>query len=205
MDTFDLSKVPPEEKFAEIEKFKNKLQENFVAFGELLSDIKRTGVFKFKGYKTFKEFIEKEYNLASSFASKLIDTYELFMEEMDIDEETLKEIGFDRLNMIKPLVKDCEINIAEEWIEDAKRLSTPDLRERVKEEKERNKKPESFKDILIKQHLEKMCVHFNCSVKELNYKMAIYFQDADLDSIKIQIKEKQRRFEESGDFDGMNK
>ena len=198
METFDLSKVSPDEKFAEIEKFMDRLQDSFVAFGELLSHIKRTGVFKVKGYKTFKEFIEKEYNLASTFASKLIDTYELFMEELDIDEESLKEIGFDRLNMIKPFVKESEISVAESWIDDAKKLSTPKLREKLKDEKERNKKPESMKDIYVKQHLEKMCVFFNCSVKELNYKMAIYFQDADLESIRVMIKEKQKRLEEEG-------
>jgi len=196
MESFDLGKVTPDEKFAEVEKFIGKLQDNFVAFGELLSHIKRAGVYKVKGYKTFKEFIEKEYNLASSFASKLIDTYELYMEELDLDEESLKEIGFDRLNMIKPFVKDSDISIAESWIEEAKNLSTPDLREKLKDEKEKTKKPESFKDIFIKQYLEKMCVFFNCSVKELNYKMAIYFQDADLESVKIMIKEKQKRLEE---------
>jgi hypothetical protein len=195
METFDLSKVSPDEKFAEVDKFIKKIQDNFVAFGELLSDIKRTGAYRVKGYKTFKDFIEKEYNLASAFAAKLIDTYELFMEEMDMDEKEMKEIGFDRLNMIKPFVKNTEISTAESWIEDAKKFSTPELRERVKEEKERNKKPESNKDVFIKQYLEKMCVFFNCSVKELNYKMAIYFQDADLESIRVVIKEKQRKLE----------
>ena len=195
METFDLKKVSPNEKFAEIEKFKQRLQDNFVSFGELLSDIKRSGVFKVKGYKTFKEFIEKEYNLAGNFASKLIDTYEIYMEEFDMDEQSLKEIGFDRLNMIKPMVKDTDIKIAESWIEEAKNLSTPDLREKIKEEKEKVKKPESFKEIFVKQFLEKMCVFFNCSPKELNYKLAIYFQDADLESVKVMIKEKQKRLD----------
>ena len=203
MDTFDLKKVSPDEKFAEVERFKHRLQENFVAFGELLSDIKRSGVFKVRGYKTFKEFIEKEYNLAGAFAQKLIDTYELFMEELDIDEETIKEVGFDRLNMIKPLVKDSDISIAESWIEDAKNLSTPELREKIKDEKEKTKQPDSLKDIFIKQYLEKMCVFFNCNTKELNFKMAIYFQDADLESIKLMIKEKQRKMETNGDLQGM--
>jgi len=45
-----------------------------------------------------------------------------------------------------------------------------------------------------------MCVFFNCSVKELNYKMAIYFQDADLESIRVMIKEKQKRLEENNEL-----
>ena len=201
MDNFDLSKVSPEEKFDEIGKFIGRMQDNFVAFGELLSHIKRTGLYKVRGYKTFKDFIENEYNLASAFASKLIDTFELYMEEIGMDEESMKDIGFDRLNMIKPFVRDsAELGTAEGWIEEAKILSTPDLREKIKEEKDKHKKPESFKDIFIKQHFEKLCVFFNCNVKELNYKMAIYFQDADLESVKIMIKEKQRKLEERNGF-----
>jgi len=196
MDNFDLKKVTPEEKFLEVEKFKRRLQDDFVAFGELLSDIKRSGAFKVKGYKTFKEFIEVEYNLAGSFASKLIDTFEIYIEEFDIDEKSLKEIGFDRLNMIKPLVKDTDISIAEGWIEEAKKLSTPELREKIKDEKEKIKAPESLKDIFIKQFVERMCVFFNCNVKEMNYKLAIYFQDADLPSIRQMIKDKQRNIEQ---------
>jgi len=196
MDTFDLKKVTPEEKFLEVEKFKRRLQDDFVAFGELLSDIKRSGAFKVKGYKTFKEFIECEYNLAGSFASKLIDTFEIYVEEFDLDEMSIKEIGFDRLNMIKPLVKDTELSIAESWIEDAKTLSTPELREKIKDEKEKIKAPESLKDIFTKQFIERMCVFFNCNVKELNYKLAIYFQDADLPSIRQMIKDKQRNIEQ---------
>jgi hypothetical protein len=193
MGNNDLNKHTPAEKFDQVEKFKQRLQESFVAFGELLSEIKRAGLYKVKGYKTFKEFIEKEYNLAGSFASKLIDTYELYMEEFDMDEESVKDIGFDRLNMIKPFVKDTDIHVAESWIEEAKVSPTPELREKIKEEKEKLKKPDSAKDIFIKQHIEKMCVFFNCNVKELNYKMAIYFQDADLESLKIMIKDKQRK------------
>lgn len=196
-------KTSPEEKFAAIEKFKNRLQEDFIGFGELLSEIKRTGTFKVKGYKTFKDFIETEYNLASNFATKLIDTYELYIEELDIDEFTLNEIGFDRLNMIKPFVKDSEISIAETWLDEAKEKSTPELRQIIKDEKEKIKKPKSFKEVFAEQHLEKMVTFFNCSAKELNFKMAIYFQDADLESVKQEIKEKQKRLEQSGEFAGM--
>jgi len=197
MEVFDFSKISPEEKFEEVGKYISKLQENFVSFGELLSHIKRTGLYKVRGYKNFKEFIEKEYNLASAFAGKLIDTYELYLEELGMDEEDLKKIGFDRLNLIKPFVKDTDVSIAESWIDEAKTLTTPELREKIKDEKEKTKKPESIKEVFIKQHIEKMCVFFNCNVKELNFKMAVYFQDADLDSIRVMIKEKQRKLEES--------
>ncbi len=202
-EIYDDDNKSPEEKFAAIEKFKNTLQESFISFGELLSEIKRKGTYKIKGYKTFKDFIETEYNLASSFASKLIDTYELYIEELDIDEFTLNQIGFDRLNMIKPFVKDTELSIAETWIDEAKEKPTPELRQIIKDEKEKTKKVKPFKEVFAEQHIEKMRTFFNCSTKELNFKMAIYFQDADLNEIKQEIKDKQRRLEQSSEFEGM--
>ncbi len=203
IDELDELDDSPEKQFEAVLRFKNRLQEDFIAFGALLSEIKRKGVYKAKGYKTFKDFIETEYNLASAFATKLIDTYELYIEELDIDEESLKEIGFDRLAMIKPFVKDTEISIAESWIEEAREKTTPELRQIIKDEKEKTKKQKTFKELFIEQHHEKMVTFFNCNMKELNFKLAIYFQDEDLDSIKQVIKEKQRKLELSGEFSGM--
>lgn len=193
----------PDEQFASIARMKDRIQENFITFGDILSQIKRKGTYRVKGYKTFKDFIETEYNIAGSFANKLIEIYELFIQEMDIDEFTLNQIGFDRLNMIKPFVRDAEITIAESWIEEAKEKNTPELRDLIKEHKEKTKKPKSYKEIFVEQHLERMCTFFNCSAKEINFKMAIYFQDMDLDQVKAEIKEKQKKLEQSGQFDGM--
>ena len=193
----------PDEQFESISRMKDKIQENFITFGDILSRIKRNGTFKVKGYKTFKDFIETEYNIASNFANKLIDTYELFVKELDIDEYSLNQIGFDRLNMIKPFVRDTELSIAENWIEEAKEKSTPELRDLIKEHKEKTKKTRSYKEIFAEQHLERMCTFFNCSAKELNFKMAIYFQDSDLQVVKETIKITQKKLEQSGQFDGM--
>ncbi|MCL1826966.1 MAG: hypothetical protein FWG20_02895 [Candidatus Cloacimonetes bacterium] len=190
MDDFNLNKATPEEKFELVEKHISQIQETFLAFGEVLSDIKRTEPFKVKGYKTLKEFLEKEYNLSSAFASKLIDTYELYVEEMALDEVDFKNIGYDRLNLIKPLVKNDEMKQARSWIEDAKTINTPDLREMVKEAREKKEKPLSMKDEFIRQYFEKMAQYLGASGKELNFRLAVYFQDADLESIKTIIKEK---------------
>lgn len=192
-----------EEKFKAIENFKNKIQEDFVGFGTLLSEIKRKGSYRVKGYKIFKDFIETEYNISSAFANKVISVYELYIEELDIDEFTLNQIGFDRLNMIKPFVQDSELSIAENWINEAKEKSTPELRQIIKDEKEKTKKVKSFKEVFTDQHLERMVTFFNCSAKELNFKMAIYFQDMDLDQVKHDIRDKQKKLEQSGEFNGM--
>ncbi|RLC50249.1 MAG: hypothetical protein DRI23_07500 [Candidatus Cloacimonadota bacterium] len=200
-DNFNNSnEMSAEEKIQAVNNLKKSLEDNFVTLGQLLSEIKRTKLFKFKGFKTFKEFVEKEFNLSSTFAARLIGTYELFIEELDIDEASVKDIGLDKLNMIKPMLKDSSYEETEEWIKKAEELPTTELREEIKEIRDRNKeKDKNLKDVFIDQYLERMVTFFNCSRKELNFKLALYFQDADMDEVRNEIRTRQRKFEETGD------
>jgi hypothetical protein len=186
-----------EDKLQAVTNLKENLEDDFIQLGQLLSEFKRTKLFKFKGYKTFKEFVEKEFNLSSSFANKLISTYELFIEELDVDEMSVKNIGLDKLNMIKSMLKDSSHQETEEWLKKANELSTAELREDIREIRAANKeKNRTLKDVFIDQYLERMVTHFNCSRKELSFKLALHFQDADLEEMRTDVREKQRKFEE---------
>jgi len=186
------------EKIEAINNIKSDLENNFVTLGQLLSEIKRTKLFKFKGFKTFKEFVENEFNLSGSFAAKVIGTYEFFIEKLDVDEMSVKNIGMDKLSLIKPIVKDLNFTETEEWIKKAEEIPTSELREEIKEIRERKKdKTKTVKDVLIDQYIEKMVTFFNCSRKELNFKLALFFQDEDLEMIRSVIIKKQRNFEET--------
>ena len=63
----------------------------------------------------------------------------------------------------------------------------------------KKKQDVSLKDVFIDQFMEKMVTFFNCSKKELNFKLALYFQDADLDAVRDEIRIRQRKFDESGE------
>jgi hypothetical protein len=192
---FDMT---PDEKMAAVANLKQNMEENFVQLGQLLSDIRRTKLFKFKGYKTFKEFVENEFNMSGSFAAKIISNFDLFIRELDVDEHSAKEIGLDKLNMIKPLVKQSEFNEKQDWIKKAQDLPTTELREEIKEIRENNKnKDKTMKDVFIEQYIEKMVTFFNCNRKELNFKLALYFQDENLEEMRAVVKDKQRKFEET--------
>ncbi len=191
----------PEEKLQALFSLKAKLEDDFVAIGQLLSEVKRKGLYKIKGYNKFKDFIEQEYNIAGTFASKLISIYDLFVDELDIDESSLKNIGVDKLNMIKPLVKNKTYSESEEWLNKANELSATDLREDIKEVRKQTQS-KSMKEVLIDQFYETMVTFFNCSRKELNYKLAIYFQDTDLEQVKNEIKIKQRNYEKESEGEG---
>ncbi len=189
--------MSPDEKFAAVANLKDKLEENFISLGQLLSEIKRSKLFLYKGYEKFKDFVEAEYQLSGSLAGKLVGTHDLFIEEMDVDEEEVKQIGFERLNMIKPLIQKADWKLRDEWVHKAEEMPTKELREHIKEIKKQEKEADvDLKDVYIEQYMEKMISWFNCSRKELNFKLALYFQDADLDEIKQVVKERQRRFEQ---------
>ncbi len=185
------------EKIAAVTNLKQNLEENFIQLGQLLSEMKRTKLYKYKSYKNFKEFVEAEFNFPNSFANKIISNFELFIKKLDVDEYAAKKIGLDKLNMIKPLVKKAEVETAEEWIDKAENLTTTDLREEVKEERERQRSQEkTLKEVYIEQYLEKMVMFFNCSRKELDFKLALFFQDKDMEEIEKEIKIKSRKYDE---------
>lgn len=188
-----------DEKIQVISDLKKNLEDNFIQLGQLLSEMKRAKVFKYKGFDNFKDFIEAEFNLSSALANKIIGNYELFLIELDVDEKSVKQIGLDKLNVIKPMVRNTSYQEVEEWIKEAEELPTTKLREKVKEVRERQKsKDKTLKDVYIEQYLEKMIGYFNCSRKELDYKLALYFQEMDLDEVKKIIKTNERMMEETG-------
>jgi len=190
--------MTPDEKMAAVANLKRNMEENFVQLGQLLSDIRRTKLFKFKGYKTFKEFVENEFNMNGSFAAKIISNFDLFIRELDVDEHSAKEIGLDKLNMIKPLVKQAEFNEKQDWIKKAQELPTTELREEIKDIREKNKnKDKTLKDVFIDQYVERMVTFFNCNRKELEFKLALYFQDENLEEMRAVVKDKQHRFDET--------
>jgi len=189
--------MSPEEKFEAISQLRNTLEENFITLGELLSEVKRSKAYRMKGYKEFKEFVETEFSMASSLASKLIGIHDLYISELDLDEKSVKEIGMDRLSMIRPLIAKSTYDVKENWLQQAETLTTPELREKIKEVKDSEKaKQKTLKEVYTEQYIERMLAYFNCSQKELNFRLALYFQDADLENVRKIIKEKQVRFEE---------
>ncbi|MFA7056125.1 MAG: hypothetical protein WC155_01015 [Candidatus Cloacimonadales bacterium] len=198
------SSLTPEERFKAIGVIKHRLEEDFVALGELLSEIKRMRTFKIKGYKNFKEFIESEYNMSNTLAAKLISIYDIYIKDMNVDSETVKEIGMDRLSLIKPLIKDSAYDVQEEWLKQAEELTHQDLKEKIKEIRDHERESsKTLKDVFIEQYMDNMKGYFNCSGKELNYKLALFFQDSDLEKVNDIIREKQRKFEEQIEGDNI--
>lgn len=190
----------PAEKFEAIRNLTQKIEEKFIELGNVLSNIKRAKLFQFKGYERFKDFIEAEYAFSSSLANKLVRVYEAFVEELDQDEETLKEIGFDKLCSILPMMKDADWQTKEDWLKQAQELPVAALKEAIKAARKEaaEEAPHDLKKVLVEQWKERFLAVFNCSWTELQFKLALLFSgttDEALLTIKAQIKDAQRQFE----------
>ena len=106
-------------------------------------------------------------------------------------------IGLNKLTMIKPFVKESNFIEAQEWIDKARDMPTAQLREEIKEINDRKKKAKmTMKDVMIDQFIENMVTFFNCNRKELNFKLALYFQDMDLDVVRDVVRTAQHHFED---------
>jgi len=193
----DPTKMNLNEVMAAVQNLRLKLEENFIQLGQLFSLIKREKLYKKKGYDSLKEFAEAEFKIGGTLAGKLSAVYDLYVEDINLDDQALKEIGFDRLNMIKPFVAKQSPQVQDNWLEMAERLPMPELKDHIKQIKDKAKdQNKGMKDVLIDQYLERMTTYFNCSRKELDYKLALYFQDSDLEEMKKLVKAKERQLEE---------
>jgi len=186
-----------EEKVQATQNLKHQMEINFISLGQLLSEMKRFKVNVARGYKTFGEFVEAEFNIATGQANKLISTYDLYIDKLGKDEKTVQDIGMEKLTMIKPFVKQAKYIEAEEWITKAQEMPTAQLREELNEVRARKALlRRTMKDVLTDQFIESMVTYFNCSRKELNFKLALYFQDMSMDEVRDVIRDRQRKFED---------
>lgn len=192
----------PQDSLDAVYKLRNDLASKFIEMGQLFAHIKQTKLFRFNGYESFRDFIEQEHNLSLSLANKLIKIQNLFIQELDQDEETLKEIGMDRLIMIAPFMSDAPQEAQEELLQIAADFPLPALKAELKKRKEEAKKEApDLKQVLVDQMKEHVCCWLNCSWKEAQFKLALWFCAMPVDGpilaeMKNHIKTLHRQFEE---------
>jgi hypothetical protein len=129
-------------------------------------------------------------------AAKVVGVYEMFVIDQDVPEKDVIDMGLDKLNMIRPMCKGASYQEIQDWLHKAAEMTTTELREEIREKREADRETgKTMREILIDQYLERMVSHFNCGRKELNFNLALYFQDMDLDEVATRIKKKRAEFE----------
>lgn len=177
-----------------LQKLVGDVQSNFLEIGCLLYGAKEKGLYRMKGYESFNVFVENEYAISRGLSSKLRKLYGLYSLEMDKSDEEVKDVGMDKLMLVYPLVSKADWSIRDEWFDKATMLPYGDLKVAVKEAK--GEKEIDLKEVYTDQFLETITSHLNVSKKELMFKLALYFADADLAAVKQEIRVRQRAFEQ---------
>lgn len=182
----------PEEKFEAISNLRDKIQDNFIELGELFLEIKHRKLFKAKGFISMKDFVESEYNISYYLVSKLIDNYSLFVKELGLYQDFLKKLGFDKLNIIKPMIKNKEYSIQKEWLDNAEKYEITDLKEMIKEIKDKERElTKSVQDIFVDKFYDGMTTFFGCNRKTLDFKLALFFMNIEFPEIQQNIRKNQ--------------
>lgn len=182
--------MSPEEKKKALLNMRQNLEEQFIELGQLLHEVKVNNLHGFFGFPTFNDFIEDEFNMSGSLASKLINNFKFYLEKMNLDEKSYIDIGVEKLNQLRPILNKVDRTEQEEWLKKAAQEKTTVLKEKIKDYKEKTK-TKDIKDVFTTQFLEKMTTHFNCTKKELMFKLAVFFQGKDLENIAQEIQQMQ--------------
>ncbi len=189
----------PEQKFMAVSRLTGDIEEDFLTLGQILSEIKASKTYQFKGYETFATYLQDEHHFSTAIANKLIAIYNLFVNEMDLDDATLVEIGYDRLCIILPAMKKADWQTRDELIIAARDCSSADLKAQMKARREAEKEADiDLKQVFVDQYFERMLSFLNCSKKELNFKLALYFNsftEEDMQDLKEVIKTNQKEFD----------
>lgn len=160
-------------------RLRKDIEGKFIELGQLLSEIKAGLLYKVKGYTRFRDWVEQEYHLSASGANHLIRLYRVFAVEMDQDEGSLKAVGLDRLGVIVGLVDKVDAKEGLELLEKAEEMSLDELRQEVRERKEALKQKTSptvnLRDVLVDQFMSWICDVLDCSRREVNFMLALYF------------------------------
>lgn len=191
----EVSSMNLEEKRNALSSMRARMEEHFIELGQLLSEMKKEQVYRIYGYESFKDFVEDEFNLSGSLVSRLVSNYKYYVGQLNLDEESLVKIGLDKLNALRPVLKEANPVEQEEWLQKAREEKSTVLKEDIKDLKEKRKK-KNMKDVFTEQFVERLVTYFNCSRKELMFMLALYFQDSDLEEIEKKIKERQLQLKE---------
>lgn len=193
----------PQDSLKAVYKLRNDLEGKFIQMGQIFAHIKQSKLYMLRGYDSFRDYVENDLNIALSLANKLIRIQNLYIQDMDQDEETLKEIGLDRLLMIAPIVAKAQsMEEQEELMALARDNLLPELKEVIKKKKEEAKQDyPDLKQVLIEQFKEKVTSWLNCSWAEALYKLGLWFSAMPIDGeilfeMKKHIKTLQMRYEE---------
>lgn len=116
--------------YYEILERKSRIARDFIELGKLFKDVRDQKLYEILDYETFNTFIgAPEIAFSRSTVYSLIDIYELFVIESNIEQDRLVKIPWSKLNMIKGQYKKTR---DEDLLFKAETLSQKDLIDEIR-------------------------------------------------------------------------
>ena len=113
---------------------------NFIEIGEALCAARKTAVNKRQGYGSMGDYVES-LGMASSTASRYMSIYDVFVDYLSLDDDTMLEIGIDRLLIIKKACKEEPKSMVDIILEKAKDMTPKELKLYIKNLKDDDPDP----------------------------------------------------------------
>ena len=178
-----LNQKKAEEHFLLVQRLRKYLvtgQASFLLAGRVLYQIKSKETYKAEDFSreiSWEEFLmrpdlpfptsSRNPESIRRMADRLVDVYKTFIRKLRYKEEKLASIGFSKLSLISPVVRDLDQgdNAVPQWIEKAKELSVRDLIAEIRT------KDKTLSEILECQHKNiKKVIYFRCKNCEVVWK-----------------------------------
>lgn len=148
---------------ARIQELKGSMEDHAFEVARLLWIVHTNELWRDKGYESFKEYSEKEFNFAERAGQYLRLIWETFAVKLADKPEALIEVrpvGWTKAATIAPVVDKYNFK---EWIDSAKVNTVKDLAGKVKEEKNKRKQGKDPKNPLGKP--KEPSQHLGCTLK----------------------------------------
>lgn len=137
----------------------------FIVMGKLLKLVRDKKLYTHLDFDNFSQFLaSEELSFSREKAYLLIRTYEIYVEQLDFNQDELGKMGIAKLMILTPLIKDIkDKDEAVKKIEEMKDLRYGDFVRQVKQETNLDGKPEVF----YSNEINKWFVRFYDNTTEL--------------------------------------
>ena len=180
----------------QVELLKKNTESDVISLGRLLYEIKEKKIYRAFGYINFSLYVEDKLNLSASIANRYIRIFKEFVLELNIGEDTLNELGMSSLELLLKMFKIVE-NDKVELIQLAQKESYSNMKVKYQDLKEQLKEKEkTMEEVLTEQFYERATEIFNCSKKKVDFNLALFFSDKNMEEVKDIVDLKRKIFEE---------
>jgi hypothetical protein len=93
----------------DVEAMSDAMSVSYLAVGALLGEIRAGSYYEDYGFDTFKEFVETELGFSPQKGRRLINIYQTFVVDLEVDPEEIIDIGWSKVSAIEPVATEDNV------------------------------------------------------------------------------------------------